>query len=730
MRKAKIIADEAARLAAVAEYRLRDSEADAELQDLAQLAARRFDVPIALITLVREGDQLFLAKTGVEQQGTSRDISFCSHALASDDLLIVPDAALDPRFVDNPLVTGELGLRFYAGVPLRSVGGHVLGTLCILDRQPHSGVSARDRQTLRALGAQAVRRLEYLRLARARDEGADQFRKIAEDAPDAAVCADAAGRITFWNAAAAQLLGVDGEEALGSRLADFIPLLAQSSEGPAGGMGVPALVSLDAPVEVDARRADGSALPVELTLSAASGPRGSGWIAILRDLSARLRVDQLAFDAANRDGLTGLPNRTVLLERIAEHIARREQIHLLRVGLSGFDPIADASAGQTRDAMLNEVAQRLVESVSSGDTVTRLGNDEFAILRPAEAGESRSAALIVADRVIASLVVPVEVDKQRFPLGAQVGIACYPKHASSPDELMAAAGVALRQAQRDGRRTRRLYGEQLQHEAINDRDGEEELAQALARGEFELFYQPQVDLADGRMIGAEALIRWNHPHRGLLAPAEFLDRIEHGPFAAEVGTWVLETACSQAVAWRERAPEFRMSVNLFEAQFRRQDLATQVRAILDRTGLAPAGLELEVTEKVMLRHDSATLESLLSLHAQGIGVAFDDFGTGYASLSMLKSYPLTRLKVDRSFVQDIAADDTDALIVTAVATLGGGLGLDVLAEGIEEPAQADLLRASGCRSGQGYLFGRPMPARDFEAWMIAASMPLVEGLRA
>ena len=610
MRRAKISADEGARLAAVAEYGLSDPKTDARLQEIASLAARRFEAPIALVTLVRETDQLFVAVLGVQESGTPRDVSFCSHALESDDLLVVPDATLDPRFSGNPLVIGPPHVRFYAGAPLRSPSGHVVGTLCVIDQRPRSGFSARDRQTLRALGVQAVQRLEELRLAHARTGGPHRFRQAAGASPEAVACTDAQGRVTFWNEAAARLFGVPAPDAVGRKLVDFLPSLQ-------GSLGASAL--LEERIDVDAQRQDGSQFPVEVLLHASA----SGHDVMVRSIESRRRSDDLAFQAANRDTLTGLPNRTVLMERIAEHLARGEQIHLLHVGIEGLHHLDPAASPGSRDLALQKVARRLGGSVSPGDTVTRLDKDEFAILRPAEPGEPRSAALVVADRILGSLIAPVEVGKQRLRLRAQVGIACFPKHADTPDSLMAAAGAALKDARREGRRARRVYGETLKHEPLDEGEPGEALAQALARGEFELFYQPQVDLVDGSLIGAEALIRWNHPERGLLVPGEFLDQIEHGPLAVDVGTWVLETACSQAVGWRRRVPRFRMGVNLFEAQFRGRDLAGEVRAILNRTGLSPVGLELEVTEKIMLRHDAATLEALVSLHAEGVRVAFD-----------------------------------------------------------------------------------------------------------
>ncbi|MCC2976774.1 EAL domain-containing protein [Sphingomonas sp. PL-96] len=728
MRRAKIGADEGARLGAVRDYDPGDLAADPALQEIATIAARRFDAPIALITLVRESEQIFLARTGIDRSGTDRDISFCSHALGSDDLLVVPDATLDPRFAGNPLVVGPPYVRFYAGVPLRVPSGHVLGTLCVVDPQPRNGLSARDRQALRALGAQALGQLEALRLERAHAEGPHRFRQLAVQSSDAIVSTDAQGRITFWNDAAERLLGMDASQALGRALADFLPAI----EGPAASRDKPfhpgRHVPVGEPFDSDARRKDGALLPVSLSLLSTGRDAGAGYDVVLRDGAARHRADDLAYRAASQDALTGLPSLAVLIDRLEGHTARGDEVHLLRLGLTDLPEPNAADPGHVRDLVLKEVAGRVVDSVRHGDTVTRLGT-EFVVLRVATPGEPQSAALIVADRILGSLIAPAEAGEQPVRLGAHIGIACFPKHADTPDALMEAAAGALQQARREGRRTRRVHGEAMRRDPAENDGLHEPLVQALARGEFELFYQPQVDLGTGDLVGAEALIRWNHPQRGLLTPADFLGTIDNSPLAVPVGTWVLEAACSQAVVWRQRHSTFRMGVNLFGAQLHSRGFAEEVLAILDRTGLPASGLELEITEKVMLDRSTEELGALSALHAQGVGIAFDDFGTGYASLCMLKDTPLTRLKVDRSFVKDIAEGGPDAMIVAAVATLGTGLGLDVLAEGIEDEAQWTLLRASGCRTGQGYWIGHPMRAADFDAWMHDRAVGRTAGVR-
>ena len=721
MRIAKILPGEHERLAALSDYDLSEGEQDSGLQEVAQLAARLFHVPIALVTLVGSARQVFAGRTGTEYCGTDRDVSFCSHALGSDEILVVPDSALDPRFFDNPLVTGDPHVRFYAGAPLRTHAGQVLGTLCIIDHEPRNGLSARDRRSLRHLAALALDKLEHRRLSVAGRVGQQRFQNIAATSPDAIVCADRDGRITFWNATAERLFGYGVPEALGSDLDIIVPQRMRGGHrnglrGVADG-GETRLVGKT--IELDALHKNGREIPVELSLSMWHEGGRVSFGAIIRDISERRVNEDKLFQLAHHDALTGLPNRTVLFGRIGELVGRGEPAHLLYVDLDGFKPVNDTVGHQVGDAVLKEVAERLVECARSCDTVARVGGDEFVLLVPADGNQGRVAAdpERMADCVMAALCAPFRVAGHVVHLGASIGIASTPDHGTTADELISAADLAMYQAKREGRRCRRVFSERLRREALARRGREEELRRATDRGEFTLFYQPQVSLADGRVIGAEALIRWQHPDRGLLDPDAFLPAVEEALLAVEVGSWVLETACAQAVAWRRRVPGFRMAVNLFEAQFGTGTLAAQVRSVLERTGLEPAGLELEVTENVILRHDTTMLEALRALHDEGVAVAFDDFGTGFASLSMLKTYPLSRLKIDRSFVRDISVNRTDALIVGTVAALGNGLGLDVIAEGVEDEGQRDLLHVSGCSSGQGFLFGRPMPAAAFERWM-------------
>ena len=357
-----------------------------------------------------------------------------------------------------------------------------------------------------------------------------------------------------------------------------------------------------------------------------------------------------------------------------------------------------------------------IAAFSTGDLAV-LNATQLAGLTATElAGFSTAQIASLADNLIAALTSPFEVSHSQVTVGASAGIAICPTHGESAEDLLVCADLALYEAKGEGRSCRRFFNPGLRQRALRKKAYEGELRCALARGEFELFYQPQVLLPQRSIVGAEALIRWRHPEHGLLPPSTFLPSIEMGVFATQVGDWILETACLQAATWRRlQAPGFRMGVNLFSSQLRTGDLAEKVARALQTSGLPPDALELEITETTILRYDEAVLKPLRLLRSHGVGIAFDDFGTGYASLSMLRNYPLSRLKIDQSFVRAICDARKDAAVVRLIVELGATFDLDVIAEGVETRGQAEFLESCGCRHAQGYLFGCPIPAADFSA---------------
>ncbi len=697
------------RLAALGEYGISEALAEPGFDRLVQLAANVFNVPIALISLVEAERQLFAARVGLDVCETTRDVSFCAHAIRREDVMVIPDAMQDPRFRHNPLVTGAPHIRFYAGAPLRAPSGAAIGTLCLIDVEPREAFDDSDQQNLRDLAALVIDKLELRRLAVARQIGQARFENIAGTSPDAIICTDEAGVVTFWNASAGRLIGYTPAEMVGESIDRIAP--AQMMEQIRQDSGQ-ALVQLEGrTTETEARRKDGTTVPIELSVSTWQEDGRANFGAILRDITERRANESRLFRLAHLDPLTELPNRTLLRTRISEALENVSCACVMLVDLDGFKDVNDTLGHAGGDAVLTEVAERLQACVRPSDTVARIGGDEFAILIPALGDPLRAAEL--ADGIIDSISDIRIIDSQPVHIGASIGIAIFPAHGVGAEEMLSNADLALYQAKGEGRHCRRFFTPGLRNVANTRRAYQGELRRATEQNEFELYYQPQVRLTDRALVGAEALLRWRHPDKGLIGPTEFIVALESGPLAAQVGDWVLQTACQQAAEWRVSAAAFRIGVNLFGAQFRTGNLAQRVRAALAAAGLAPSGLELEITENILLRHDEEMIGPLRELRAEGVGIAFDDYGTGYGSLSMLKRYPLTRLKVDQSFVRGMCESSTDAAIVRAVLYLGRSFGLEVIAEGVETEEQSARLRKKGCEEAQGYLFGRPMPANEF-----------------
>jgi len=434
--------------------------------------------------------------------------------------------------------------------------------------------------------------------------------------------------------------------------------------------------------------------------------------AIIRDVTERRRHEDRLYHLAHHDQLTGLANRSVLRSRVQDEVSAGRPTSLVMVDLEGFKEVNDTLGHVVGDALLRETAVRLTNVIRPQDMAARLDSDEFALLLMREDDPLKATG--IAESAIAELMRPFELAGQQIHIAASAGVAIYPAQCGSAEELLGNADLALSQAKREGRGRRTLFTSALRDAVVARRNYDLEIRRAVENDELRLFFQPQVDLHDGRLVGAEALIRWEHPERGLLPPAAFLPVLEAGPLAAAVGDWVLDTACAQAAAWRAAgAGVLRMGVNLFAAQLGAGDPVDKVQAVLARHELPPGALEIEITENIALDEDDSVLPPLRALKAMGVGIAFDDYGTGFASLSLLKRFPLTRLKIDQSFVRAMCSSPADAAIVQAVTYLGESFGLDVIAEGIETEEQKERLLRKGCTEGQGYLFGRPMPPADF-----------------
>lgn len=719
MISAPLTLGEPVRLQAVAEYELSTDAAQGDLEPLIRLASALFDIPMAMVSVVEQHRTLFTARIGLDVCELDRDVSFCSHVLTREEPLVVLDARLDPRFSGNPLVTGPAGIRFYAGAPLRGPAGHVIGSFCLVDTRPHNAFDEAALANLKLLAGLALDKLELRRLDRAQRAGQNRFRNIAATSPAAIICTDADGTIRFWNRGAEGIFGYTAAEAEGKGIDLIVPSRMKGAH--LGGMhrvasgGTPTLIGKS--VQVPAIRKDGQEISVELALSMWDDAGRVSFGAVVRDLTAQRANEERLYRLAHFDHLTGLPNRIVLRQRLDELVGAGTPAAFMMLDLDGFKHVNDVLGHSGGDELLKEVAKRLLDCLHPTDTVARLGGDEFAVIVPSVSGFMDADE--VAGKLLHCLSRPYLLEGQAFEVSASIGLSLFPLHGVDAEDLMTGADLALYQAKAEGRHCRRFYSAGLRQSALLRRTLETELHAAHDRGEFELFYQPQVDKG-GTIVGAEALIRWWHPERGLQSPAAFLPALETSLLASRVGNWIIDEACRHASAWRRHAPSFRMGVNLFGIQFRSGDLVAEVRGALARHGLPPQALELEITENVILKHDDAMLAPLQRLREDGVGIAFDDFGTGYASLSMLKRYPITRLKVDRSFVRNLCDSVQDASIIRAVVHMAKAFGLEVIAEGVETEEQMRRLLNKGCDELQGFMFGRPMPAREFTALLVPA----------
>ena len=445
-----------------------------------------------------------------------------------------------------------------------------------------------------------------------------------------------------------------------------------------------------------------------------------GWVSTYDEVTERRQAESRIAYLATHDPLTDLPNRSFLGDRLSrllsaatkeEGVASGRTSALLLLDLDRFKEINDTLGHAAGDNLLRMVAERLQNLVSGEDLVARLGGDEFAILHSFE--NSKGAAKL-AQRIIDALVVPYDLDGQQANIGVSIGISLAPTDGVESEVLLRSADLALYRAKSNGRGGFAFFESEMTAAAQRRRALELELRDALVRGQFEAYYQPQVNAKTGRVSGAEALIRWHHPARGIVGPNEFIPIAEEVGLIVPIGEWMVRQACREAARWSDG---IRVAVNISAAQFSGNHLAEIVVSALAAAGLSPARLELEITESVLLDETESTLKTLHQLRGLGVRVSLDDFGTGYSSLSYLRSFPFDKIKIDRSFVRDVTATANGAAIVRAIAGLGASLGMEITAEGVETQEQFDLVQREGCTEVQGYYFSPPRPACELREIM-------------
>jgi len=836
------------RLQTLQDYAVLDTPPEAGFDELTHLAAQWLQVPIVLVSLVDAGRQWFKSRVGLEAPETPRNVSFCSVAIQRpQQMLIVPDARLDPRFSANPLVTGEPGICFYAGAPLVMPDGQALGTLCVIDRQPRD-FSPQERETLSLLARQVVAQLELRRQRMEMQLAVDRYQKLFDNTLDGVLQTRPGGEVLAANAAACAMLGMSEEQ------------IRQRGRGGILDLDDPRLpVLLDTRLrlghahgELRMRRGDRTLFEVELT-SALYRDHAGQWLSsiVFRDISERLcwqqqvqkQVDlldnlarhvpgslyQFRLDADGRlsfpfasagihtiyevepeqvredaslvlerihpddlqpvlesirvsaetlqpwrieyrvilpvqgerwrlcnaqperlpdgstlwhgfntditerkesevqtyrlayfDALTGLPNRSLLRDRIdqALALARRNRQYgaVMFVDLDNFKQINDARGHSVGDLLLTEVAQRLQGLLRAEDTVARLGGDEFVLLINElgyDVEASARAAMAVAEKVRATLDRPHLIDNFSYTSTGSIGISLFPKAGQKIDDLLREADTAMYRAKGAGRNRIAFFELTMQHEVEDRLALEQELKEGLAADQLCLYVQSQID-ARGQPVGGELLLRWQHPLRGLLSPMRFIPLAEETGLILPLGEWVIEQACRTLVRMRAQGLLQSLAVNVSAQQFRSEDFVPRVQAILRQTGAPAQQLVFEVTESLFIEDWEHALQRIIALVKLGIRFSIDDFGTGYSSLRYLQRLPLFELKIDRSFVQDTPHDINDTAIVQSILSMAHHMGLEVVAEGVETQAQVDFLRAQNCDRLQGYFYDQPQP---LEQWL-------------
>ena len=569
----------------------------------------------------------------------------------------------------------------------------------------------------------------------ARREAEARYRTIVEHAPEAIMLFTPQGGMVDFNDNALRLFRCKRDELLGKSVLDLSPARQANGQATAeiGKVYLKQAIAGEVPVfDWLHRDSGGRLIPCEVRLVRMPGDqlliRGS-----VTDISERQRYQREIERLAYSDELTGLPNRRLLLDRL-QHAMDREAREgslgaLLFIDLDHFKTVNDSLGHLVGDGLLREVSARLARELRAEDTLARMGGDEFVVLLEALDSNPEIAAehaAVAADKLLKGLRGSCRVDGHELSISASIGIALHPFGAQVAADVLKQADTAMYRAKHAGRNALHFFAPQMQT-AIDQRlQLQSELSQAIARGQLHLVFQPQVALASGRVAGAEVLLRWLHPERGEILPGQFIALAEETGLIQEIGHWVLEQACAALARWLPQWPQLVLAVNLSPRELRQAGCVERIRACLQRHQLPAAALELEITEGVLLEDVEQCIANMQALKALGVRFAIDDFGTGYSSLTYLKRLPLDRLKIDRSFTGDLDGDSSGLMLVQTILMIAHNLGLECVAEGIENQLQLDLLREHGCSLGQGYHLGRPLAEADFLCWM-ARRLPAEPG---
>ncbi len=695
--------------------------AESLFEDLTRQAAEACSTRVAALSVVERGRQWVKSRGGIGSSDAARVQRLCSEALRSGDGMVVGDLQGDRRFVRDGQA---VGLRFFAGVPIRTVRAGAVGALAVLDGAPRDSAD-QVLELLRDLAREAGRQLD-IRLgaqevlaaggpernagARAGEILAEpEFRVLVERSPVGTyVIQDE--RYRYANPRLAEILGYEAPQLLGAEVA---PLVIEADRADVLARLRESLVAdIPAPYTYRAVRRDGQIVHVEAHEAATELGGRAAVIGTLLDVTERVRAEAQAAERSHVDPLTRLPNRIRFLERLETELAQsrryNRKLAVVHLDLDGFKFINDKWGHAVGDRLLQSLALRLSRGVREVDTIARIGSDEFLILVPdlKQSGDMSH----FAQKLLGLMSRAVEVDQRSLQVTASIGVATYPEDGQDAETLLRNADAAMYRAKDNGGNAFELCTPELTAAAVERLELQNGMREALEKSEFLLHYQPLVSLGSGRIVGLEALVRWQHPQRGFLSPATFIPLAEETGLILPLGTWVLRVATGQLKQWLGMGLALRMSVNFSARQFRERGLVATVEDALSRSGLEPKHLEVEITESIAMEGAEIVVANLNTLRAMGVGSAIDDFGTGYSSMKYLKNFPVTSLKIDRSFVTDLPTNPADAGIVRAIVEMAHGSRLSVIAEGVETQDQFQLLQKYGCDEMQGYWVSRPLGA--------------------
>ena len=740
---------EAGRIASLHDFAILDTKPEAEFDSIVKLASTFCETPIALISLVDRNRQWFKSKVGLDADETPRDVSFCAHAiLKPGEALVVPDATLDRRFSDNPLVTGDASVRFYAGIPLVTKGGDAIGTLCTIDRVPRQ-ITQNQLQALRVAATSVMLLMEKRRA----DSRLRLLEMVAVHASDgvAIVEIDAAGRsrIAYVNAAFTLLTGYEQHELEATKLGHMLSATTREKHlRDTAAAAPPHETVIDAPF---LPCKNDTTLDVEIRLSPIVDRLDEdvrNVVVILRDkteqnrakeaharteivasmnaelqheIVERRRVEQQLSHLASHDALTGLPNRTLFKKYVEQAIAscrdHTTQSAVAFIDLDHFKTVNDSLGHLMGDALLVGVARRLQGAIRPKDTVSRFAGDEFTVLLNDVHNETEAAHVI--ERLGLAFKEPFLLEGTEVFATASIGASMIRAAHTTAEEVLRDADIAMFTAKENGRARAQFFNQRLNDRFAAVTQLQTSLFGALQRDEFRLLYQPIVSLrSPGHPLqGFEALVRWKSS-RGECQPDAFIPAAEETGLIVPLGEWILNEACDRIAAWHPKyagrfVPMPTVSVNVSAKQFVSPQFVDQVERAIKRTGIDPSFLALELTETTLMEDAEKGRNVLAALRERGVKIYLDDFGTGYCSFAYLRRFGVDCLKIDRSFVSGGDGSDkteqlADPAIVRAIISLAESLKIHVIAEGVETEAQVCELEEMRCPAAQGYLFNRPL----------------------